>query len=177
MLLSELDLYSLGYYKRYVEQIGKSDINLIGYPTESGEPGSILSPMGMYGIVSSSQNKEGAWDFLEKFLAGELDDEITPESGFSVYGWGLPVEMKRWERMIENAKVGIYDNYYESAPLTEKEAIQINYLLDHASMIAEKEGVIIDVVIEEIEAYFNGQKSAEDTVAIIENRVNLLLQE
>lgn len=177
VLLSELDLYSLGYYKRYLEQIGKSDINLIGYPTESGEPGSILCPMGMYGIVSSSQNKKGAWDFLEKFLAGELDDEITAENVFSVYGWGLPVEMKRWEQMIENAKAGIYDNYYESEPLTEKEAMQINYLLDHTSMIAEKEGAIIDVVIEEIEAYFNGKKSAEDTVAIIENRVNLLLQE
>ena len=36
---------------------------------------------------------------------------------------------------------------------------------------------VIDIICEEAEQYFNGSKSVEEVVSVIENRVNLYLNE
>lgn len=177
VLLAKLDLYSIGYYKRFQQKMGKSTMLLIGYPTETGNPGSILYPIGRYGIVSTAQNKKGAWDFLEKFLSGELDDKEISDTSFSVYGWGLPVKMDKWEDALAKARLNEYTDFPKAGVLTEDEISQINNLIDHATILSDKDAAVMNILLEEIEAFFHGEKTAEDTVLVLQNRVGLLLQE
>lgn len=61
--------------------------------------------------------------------------------------------------------------------MEEEEIRQLENLLDHAVIATDMDYAIFQILGEELEPYFKGTKNAEETILVLQNRVNLLFQE
>ena len=62
-------------------------------------------------------------------------------------------------------------------PVTDSEIRMIRELLEGADAIQAGDADILEIISEETGAYFAGQKNAETTAEVIQNRVTLYLNE
>ena len=171
----------------------------IGYPTESG-CGNYRIIDNSYGIMASSDNIEGAWEFLKYYLIDEDKD-----SRFYFSGLKKKFEEQSAESVKEHIEIDPetgeeysgesfiwYDNggmYYndetppelhqtEMLPLTEEQRTEYEALVREAvKNVRLTDNTLSSIVREEIEYYFEGEHSAEKTAEIIQNRAQIYLSE
>lgn len=62
-------------------------------------------------------------------------------------------------------------------PLREEDTEQIQKLLESLSCVVQTDDNIINIITEEVEAFFEGGKSAEEVAEIIQSRVQLYISE
>lgn len=173
---------------RQLEQgIFGEPVTFAGFPGVGGNGAALNLTGSEYMIMSHAANKEGAWEFLKYILSEERQDRISEENQM------FPVRMSSLEKAAEEAKKGVYDsdkgeytepvwvqngNIIKLGVNTDGDNQRIFELLDSASGISGFESsYVYDIMNEESAAYFSGQKSAEDTAEIIQNRVQNYLDE
>ena len=179
---------ALPYYIQLYEKVFNSDVTYIGYPCEDRK-GSYFSFNSRMGIYAKSEVKEGAWEFLRTVMTKEYqisDDMVwlipTNKNAFEEYMKRMtttkayvddlgkeiqPFELD-WETDIGDFKLG---------PLTEKEAQVFRDLIDNTTKISRPNVAVMDIINEEAGAYFDGQKSLDETASIIQNRVTTFVNE
>ncbi|MBP5223022.1 MAG: extracellular solute-binding protein [Lachnospiraceae bacterium] len=175
----------------------------IGYPTYDGGNGCMLYTSGKYGISAASKHKDGAWAFIESVLAGASDadrfyyrfssrksvfeeqkkealdvkyvyDEngeiLKDENGDPVYEQG----MGGFTMLGDDGET--WDYTYR--PITQEEVDLVLQLLDGAVCADYNMDTELQKIIdEEASAYFEGAKSLDETVSILQNRASLYLKE
>ena len=160
-------------------QIG-GKVRFLGFPTADGRGTAACRVMDKLGMVSNSLHKEGAWDFLEYYISRGAED-----------GYYLPTRISSLRDMAEkaaapqpgmstfNRSVWIGDDMHEvdEFPQYLADALmeQIEGMDFRPRSAAEEQ--IIEIVAEEADIYYKGDKSLEDVTAVIQNRVELLLKE
>lgn len=162
------------------------DVSYIGFPTESGKGSMIMAP-GCYVISERSSYKEGAWDFLRYYLTDEYQDATQRN---------FPVKKAKFMEMAQDAtrrpyyindetgeKVE-YDNTIwingEDVVVDPLSQEQLDKLLTFLLSVNKRYYVndaVSNIVKEDIEAYFSGQKSAEEVAKLIQNRAQLYVNE
>lgn len=160
-------------------------VTFMGFPGAGGN-GAVIHPQSEYAIISSSQNKEGAWEFLRYFYSEEYQDGIISSNS------NFPVRLSSLEILAENAKKGRYNAHereYEEPKWnlfgkeitigvnTDEDNQRVYDLIGSAVGIMENDVYIYSIIKEESAAYFSGQKSAEETTEIIQNRVSNYIDE
>lgn len=161
-------------------------ITFVGFPTPEGTSGHILEAMnGYYAISASSDKKEGAWQFLESMLT----DRIAPDRN----NWfnGFPADRATREQYFARIMEQPYREpveegrrnaeFYEPdyafyVPLPE-EIDPIVELIDSARVVESKNEQILQMICEESRDYFDGLKSVDEAMAIIQSRVETYLAE
>ena len=155
----------------------------IGYPTEDRN-GSTIYADTQYAITSKA-DKEGAWSFLRYYL--------TPEYQETVYNFPLLKETW-WEKSKvatqkpswtdENGEVHEEEHTYwmngETIVLEPMSQEEIQYLYDFICSVSKVnfyDEDIINIIQEEIESFYSGQKGVDEVVDIIQNRVQLYVDE
>ena len=130
----------------------------VGYPTNSGN-GRFLSCYECVAVNKQAENREVIDDFLQFVLGEEMqaDTEI---------GVRKDVILKEWESFESFSWVVVDVNEYlalmEKAPL----------------FFGEDElGELYNIISEEAEAYFAGDKTEQKTAEVIQRRVQLYLDE
>lgn len=177
--LEELQMYSKMFGNK---------LTFIGYPNEKKE-GSYFTIDTPIGISAKSEVKDAAWEFIRIFMTkeyqatknrwstptrqdcldmkikaqmttenytDEFGQEISPVS--SSYGYG-----NDWE--------------VEIGPSSQEEVDLYLDLIKNTKKVGGYDYKIMDILSEETEAYFKGDKSLEDTVDIIQNRVTTYVNE
>lgn len=144
------------------------EATLKGYPTKDGRPLTLMSLRGL-GILSTSKNKEGAFEFLEHAFC------FMPEYD----GGNLYVNKDSFEKGmadVDNIMVGRTE---EGEPInaTEQEKAIVREALENAKSRHKAVSEILLIVYEEVGAYYNGQKGLDETCAVIQSRVQLYLDE
>lgn len=185
-------LYNFGVWNvdDYLTQkaIFGEEVTFIGYPSIDGEPSYGIRNVQDYGIRSGSPVKEGAWAFLEYM--------ILAQGGNSTLQDAFPTRKTALEEMFQEAekeflsnqsstgqpmgKSGKWQTWQDGIKIygAAKEDIQeIQYLIDHAVFVERTSNPVNNIVYEEVDSYFAGQKTAEETADIIQNRVQLYLDE
>lgn len=160
-------------YLADTQQLGEEMI--IGYPGWDGAETAMV-PKGMFAICSASQNKEGAWDFLEYIMSAELQERID---------WGFPSRRDSFEDYLENSYFQRKQNSelfaYTFITWQPKggEAERLRSLVERA--VCYRGGIVSNpiwnIVSEEADMYFAGDAGLEDTVQKIQSRVQLYLDE
>lgn len=194
MLLLKADWNSWSDPVRY-EMIYQEDMSVIGYPSRNSQTLYYGIPYDLMGIVSGSKHKEGAWEFLEYYLPladaeenwgfpvrkdifdQKLEEQATPEylkdeNGEIRIAWGNPVMKAKSGFTIDEELVEYYF-------LTPEQAELLRYTVEHTSFSLNG-GIkteILGIITEEMNHYFNREKTLEETTAIIQNRIQLLVQE
>lgn len=164
VLLMEVDLHNVESCLAVCQTFGMAELNFVGYPTYDGSPGHMLWQSGtMYGISSYSTHKLEAWEFVEYYAL--WDAEGSRRTGF-------PADRGQLEQLFRKQTDG-----------AESDGLQTSDLEEWIMHIAEKPvteikwGKETEILLEEVSMYFSGQRSIDDTVQVIQNRVNLYLQE
>lgn len=188
-LIESFSIYSLRDYSRLKYATFNDDICLVGMPSNDGN-GALLQSDTNYSIMANSENKEVAWEFISQFF-----DEDYQTNGNSIYA--IPALKSAFEQRLdetmgkpyyidENGKKQEYeDSYYIAGesitipPLSQAERDELEkYILSAKPYVTDYyDSGIYDIVSEEAEAYFNGERSAQETADIIQNRVSILVSE
>lgn len=151
-----------GYFRRSYG----ADYEIIGYPGADGSY-SFFSPcVKGFAIMQSSEHKDGAWEFIKTLLTAEVQEVIC--------SFGFPVMESSFDELIDSclefaAKSDSYD-------FTEEDAQALKALVLSAQGMAEGSAAT-DIITEEAQKYFAGQKTLEDAVAMIQSRAGIYLAE
>ena len=178
--LSDFKDYSYARYGTFGE-----DITFIGFPVERGE-GSSITATTRFAISSQSKHQQAAWDFVKSFFAEEYQDSLEYE--FPVRISSLEKrEQKTWEIPYyineDGEKVENKDTYYiggveiEVDPLTKEETGLVKDLINNIDKITNYEDDLYNIIMEEAEFFFAGQKSVQETASIIQSRAQIYVNE
>lgn len=167
-LLNVSDLYVME-----VGTVGK-DLTAIGIPTNLTVGNNIVSPTALYGICNGADNPNGAWDFIKYFLSEEYQQDDYTRSYFPVLEAVYLSEIERLmnpEYDVDNPNLG---EFYPA--MTQAQANELLEIIKNSN-VRKPNSIIMNIIHEEISAFFSGYKSIEETVDIINNRVKVFLNE
>jgi len=153
-----------------------------GFPSPDGN-GLYFSPLNFFGIATGARNPVGAWEFI-KFA---MDNSKCP------FGGSLSVNLRNIEEMMEKQKREFEDgggmmggsigeikysaDFEDMGELSERNISQIMDALMETRLIRRRNPVISNIIMEEIDSYLSGQKTADTVADIIENRIGIYLAE
>lgn len=149
-------------------RIGQS-VSVIGWPTPDGSCGSDFELHYPIGVMKNGTYPELCWQFLKYCL-------LHPERG-------IPNDRPLMEKEIEDARHIDPDEerpfWYDGlrSPMTEEEIAQYRELLrrmEHTTMCDE---TALEIVNTEMAPFLAGQRSAEETVRIIQSRISIYVSE
>lgn len=172
----------------------------VGLPGASGNGSSFEIASGI-AMAASAEHKDGAWRFLRQLLDAEeqlrvdeqffnafptnrlafetlleremrIEYETLPDGSFALDAGGNKIPKSRGGRSIgENGAVlPVY-------PMTQAQANAFLALIDSTTCVRYWDDAVMDIVIEEIGAYYAGGRSLDAACANIQKRVTLYLQE
>ncbi len=144
-------------------------------------PGDVFfSADSMYGISSKSANQGLAWEFL-KFL---VSDEMMTQGGMPINKSVLPQIAQNFTQAIQKnggrmriKDDGIPDQSITLQPPTQEDVDYMENLLSQANVYIGTDQKIISIVQEETAVFLTGQKTAETTAQLIQDRVSTYLNE
>ena len=156
----------MDYIGAYMNRVG-GELTYIGWPCESGL-GAVIDPLREIAIASDTECPDGCWEFM-KYLLTDYQEYIHSDEGSVMT---LPLRMDSFEA----AKEKCLTVHGESEETVNKFADML-LNLDRTYRINSLEGGVVEIVQEEAEAYFNGEKSLDAVVSGIESRANIYLAE
>jgi ABC-type glycerol-3-phosphate transport system substrate-binding protein len=149
-----------------------------GWPGPS-EKGSDIRPVGTLAITENAKERDGAWQFIKYTLDAEY-----PEQSMSFLYSLFPVRLTEIDKLAERAAAGVDGSFtinsvsVDFPPNTAEDNKKVMSFLESIGRVSHyPDEVMYNIMNEEIEAYFAGQKSADDVADIIENRINLYISE
>lgn len=158
---------SIGGFQRNLDLggYGGDYAEMAGYPNGSGMPRYVIECRTALGLNSASQNKEGAWAFME-FLLSDSYQSTTEE---------FPTRIDTFEKHLKLKEM--YGGYVKIELSAEQRAF-IKYMADHAYWVeASTASSILPIISEEIQAVWTGDKMEDEAAKIIQSRISLYLSE
>lgn len=171
------------------------EASMVGYPSPDGAALHGARAFNQMGIVADSRHKEGAWEFVEYFLAKDQGDLKYLSSRRDVLEERL-AELMRPMYMRDEAGEALLDENGEVRVLlregrlvdgeaflyecmTQEEAEEIMDFVESVDFAPEggRRDAVIDIVLEELTPYLKGQRTLEEATHILQNRVQNLMQE
>lgn len=164
---------------------------LKGYPSADRQ-GNVVQFVGSrLSISSSCKNVDEAWNFVRSLLTEDAYDSSDRFlDGFPInreaYGRAEAEAMKKTymtdpetgekkEQPIFSWNIG--DHEAELYALNEAEAAELRALIGSVKYAYSYDTTIMDMIKEETDNYFAGRSSAEQTAALIQNRVSIYVNE
>ena len=150
---------------------------LLGYPSSDGR-GPFISVENSIGISAeaSSVVADGAWEFIKFCLSNEVQDLIAVD-------YQNPMRIKTFDSTAEkvlksyNSSSFNYFTFTEVEPLDEDVIVTYKNILLSASVMNSIDPAILIVLREELPPYFLDQKSFDDVIKIIQDRVSTIISE
>lgn len=142
---------------------------IIGMPSMDGHAETI-NGFGI-GITSTCSAPDGAWEFAMKLLSPEAQRSISV--GDPVMKSALKEHLLEVIQQFNDQK----KEYYEPERLTDDYADWYIGQLSDAIVVPDVNPTVLMIMCEEMPAYFAGDKTLDEVISTIENRVNLLLRE
>jgi ABC-type glycerol-3-phosphate transport system substrate-binding protein len=160
------DTYAgLGHVFQFVSEVVRpmegNGTTFVGYP-DTGSNGLNLVLSDPISICSLGAHQDAAWQFLRTLYDADFQGSTDLE---------LPVRLDVFQETEE------YWISQHPEDCTEAELQQVIELLSQADSMTIYDSPALDIVDEEVQAFFSGDKSAEEVAALIQNRVEIYLGE
>ena len=196
-LIENIYLYDFeSYIQQYKGRFGKEDVKFVGCPSVGGN-GSVLMLNESLAILTNSENKDTCWELIKGFFKTP-DEEEEEQGNERYYIGGFPTIKSKFDKMAdaatkkpyyidENGKKVEY-NYstYDMTsnksvdvdPLTEDEKNKfVDYITGTTTIVDNFDPEIQNIILEEAKAFFEGEKSSDEIISSLQNRISLLLSE
>ena len=180
-IANRVDISNYRFFAGYDNSIKNSGRVLTGVSGE--EKGVHMLGVRTLAINAASENKEGAWQFLCYLLQEEVQEEL----GTKDVCFYFPVNRQAFDEagnywltqhighVLQMAEAPEWD--IETDWLTEEQLEDLNDLFANAVFFPWRTEEILAIIEEETALYFDGSKGMEETIDIIQNRVQLYLDE
>lgn len=155
-------------------------ISVVGYPSSTSS-GPLCSLTNSFSISSETANVDACWSFIKSMLTKDAQKSDDP------YSSQIPVLKSAFEDQIKTAMNPPKDGnnlYYSSYTpdgklpvMTEETAQSYRELVNSLSSIMVMDNAVNAIILEEVPAYFNDQKTDKAVSALIQNRVETLVRE
>lgn len=144
------------------------DVAYMGFPSKQGGSIEVL-PINTMSIFKASEHKEEAWEIIKEVI---LD---TKTEG------AIPVLNNEFDEHVEEVKkmvaAGCAVNDVRIDTITEEDINMMKELVKRAVYAGEFSYEIYSVIIDDIYKYFDGEKKLEDTIKIIQDRMEKYVNE
>lgn len=161
--------YSMEEWKRNWNLAG-SDITVVGIPGEN-ENNIICYPENFIAISKDRQNQDIAWEIVKDLLSLDGQKEA----------YSFPVLNEAFELLVAENQKPETDSYLagmqEYAPLSDAGAQELREIIQRTTKLSTYDAQILNIIVEESEAFFAGQKDIDATVHVIQNRVMTYLNQ
>ncbi|MCL2053427.1 MAG: hypothetical protein FWG90_03160 [Oscillospiraceae bacterium] len=157
----------------------------IGFPTKKGVGGSLAQFNHKIAISSQSELKEAAWEYVKYIITDyQYTEGFNANNSGTIAGFPIKISALEKQAEIVTNKEGTVSMQVEGATvtfdaaLTAREAqkvFELIYSVDNSANNGNQG--IFEILQEESQYYFAGQKSVEETAAVIQSRVGLYLAE
>lgn len=173
------------YWGSRYECVRDKDIAFCTYLGASGNPGH-LGFDNLMGISASSENKDIAVKFIKY---------VFEQTNRSQYSWGFSSLQSEFdEQIMEGTRKRTWTDFdgkeYEDDyviwvnneeivvdPMTEEDAKELKEFLTSVTNVSYYDEGITGIITEEAEAFFAGQKTAEEVAKVIQSRVKIYVNE
>lgn len=189
ILLLNGQVTSVQLYQMYKEIYGE-EVNFIGFPTMGDSGSFIISNGTTVGMNVNSENKEGVWEFIKFNLTTERQENLqTANSGFPILKSALEkkfeddmedeyyVDVDGKQTKIPKATWGSLDFTVDVWASTKDEVDAVRNLINTAGHETYVDADVFDIVEEEAQGYFEGQKTAPEVAEIIQSRIQIYVNE
>lgn len=149
------------------------EVSVKGYPGNGSEPIVYLTGPAM-SIMANSENKEGAYAFLEFYLSytGETMIDKTKERGFSRF-YTINSYM---EQTLQD--ILLAENFLDTpCTFSQEQLNKALNILPYARLRDYSKDDLKEMIWEEIVLYLDGQRDVEATCKVIQSRVQLYVNE
>lgn len=178
----ELRLWKPGLLD-YADTCFLGEASYIGYPTSNGRKGVYVQTNCLYVNQAASQT-EGIREFMQFILREESQSLCVADAEC----YSMPIRLstisdlvKQEQKRAENEeKPLIYEDGFVSWQedgLDQEQMETLQELLTQAQPYKFYAMELEDILYEELEPYFSGARSLEETVAMLDNRVQVYLNE
>lgn len=197
----QIYLHRDSVFKTYDTQIiravlGTEEPVYLGYPT--GDKTTFGVNGSSFAISAFSDNKEGAWEFLQYLLKNA--DKLPGDTEFPTY---LPklnelleeASVKEYERdaewniltdsngnPVENPATIILGGGWYGADIpiyanTDKDNEELRYIFDNIGFVSDSMSPTYQIYMDEIISFMEGKQTAEQTAATLQDRMTLMIDE
>ena len=162
----------------------------------SGFPNIVLRPSLAFGISNNSQQQEAAWAFLQQLYELELQKMISQ----MLFPMHISAFRERADAYVEHiasiqqiaieaghtpggfVQIALEDGSIQAVfvpqmLLSDEVVDMLQDSIQQASGFYEEHFAILDIILEETLPFLHGDRTAEDTARIIQNRVQIYLSE
>ncbi|MCL2841909.1 MAG: extracellular solute-binding protein [Oscillospiraceae bacterium] len=183
VMLSEQNVWGFSDLA-FLEGMFGGPVTFIGYPSEYGI-GSVVMPGQLIGISAGSDHPDIAWSFIRTLLSEQFQRSNVME---------IPMNRTILEERIE-AALTAHDAWENPEPdigggaemptvppiasevVTQAQIDQILALIYATDQLAMWDATVVNMIREETLPFFAGDRSIEETVRIIQSRVQTYLSE
>ena len=174
-----------------------------GYPTADGSSGSFFYPPGTILAMSSAcRDKDAAWEYIRELIRPRCNKAhpLAPlmnipvnANDYEMLLWGELVQLRK---LIDRAGTGkFFKKFMETSPSTtqrhfrhgpdlhlmhvqtEEDSQRHRDLVNHTTQLYWPNDELSDLVWDSIGPYLAGDRSLDDTVALVQNRAQLYVNE
>lgn len=193
-LLDKSHINNMGSFLYTVKGKFNEPVTFIGMPNDMGAGLSFtLDAHTTLSIMQSCENIDGAWEFIrDGFFSESFYHDYYAKGNLPAIEKYLDeqIEATKELEMYEDPETGKLENYnfyslddmseerYYYDPFTDEEAQKYGDIVRKAAKCERRlDSVVYNIIREELDAYFNGERSAEDAADIIQNRLSIYLSE
>lgn len=165
------------------------EVVFVGYPCYEGN-GAVLSASESYAVFNGSQLKDGAWEFVKSAVLSET----TGRYGMD----GFPISRDAFDKTMAAYSDTHYFFYYDGGyggwsgeggssheddnsgiqrDVTQSDIDRIKALIDGSTAMPDIDQKAAEMIMEEVQNYFAGDKPLDETVKVIQSRVGIYLAE
>lgn len=165
VLANRIYVSDVSDYISSMEMFQGEKVSCVGFPSARGGSAKVY-PFRPVGISGLNGHQDMAWDFVRTLLGEEFQ---TMEVRF-YFPIRLSVLQKRFDQAVEMAEK-------KGQAIAQEDLDAIYQMIDVPDGKMTYDKNVWNIISEEAEYYFNGQKSAEDVAKIIQNRARNYVSE
>ena len=170
--------FNAGHQEKYMM---KGEYVVAGFPETQGtgsyflklgsSPNEWRGTMGentRIGILSASKDQPGAWRFVRTLMEGAEEVSLMD---------GIPVFKKSFERALAAQISDDFDERFQIGYMTEENAEELRRQVYGTTKLVDTDEGLLDILREEINRYYSGRLSAEETAQAIQSRAGIYVAE
>lgn len=164
------------------------EVSYTGFPTESGN-GSYIMSSETYVLSAKSKNLEEAWNFMRYYLTDEYQDNVNyfpvqKEKFYEQSKKATQLPTYEWtdengETHVEEQEMSIWMNgeSVPYGPLTQEQLDGLIAFIESVHNPYYYNEEVMNIIEEEIDGFFTGQKPAKAVADVIQSRVQNYVDE
>ena len=167
VLTNRLYVSDLGGYAASSRLFQGESVVCVGYPSPKGGS-ALVTPYLPVGICCE-ENQDAAWEFVKSLLGEEFQEKHIR--------FNFPLRQDSLQKQLEKSMIRSVENEPADEAIRQEDCDALYEAIYSANNSRVFDANIWDIVSEEAEAYFDGDKTLDQVVQIIQNRVKTYIQE